>query len=151
MSPEARERSFDELARGLANGSISRAKALRLMGAALVGGALASIPRVALAQGTCTYSACCTCELMDKTHTVVRKKCFLLATSSCSERRQARLTDKCSARCVSYAQKYPRLSVAGTGSSCFPPNFGAESICQRSTESGVRGTECGITQCTPST
>ena len=43
MSPEARERSFDELARGLANGSISRRKALRLMGAALVGGTLGSL------------------------------------------------------------------------------------------------------------
>ena len=30
MSPEARERSFDELARGLAEGSISRRRALRL-------------------------------------------------------------------------------------------------------------------------
>jgi hypothetical protein len=43
MTGEARERSFDELARGLASGSISRGKALRLMGAALVGGALASV------------------------------------------------------------------------------------------------------------
>jgi hypothetical protein len=43
MSPEARERSFDELARGLANGSISRGKALKLMGAALVGGTLGSL------------------------------------------------------------------------------------------------------------
>jgi hypothetical protein len=41
------EHSFDELARGLASGSVSRRKALRLMGAALVGGALASIPGVA--------------------------------------------------------------------------------------------------------
>jgi hypothetical protein len=38
MSPEARERSFDALATGLASGSISRGRALRLMGAALVGG-----------------------------------------------------------------------------------------------------------------
>jgi hypothetical protein len=38
MSPEARERSFDELARGLASGSVTRGKALRLLGAALVGG-----------------------------------------------------------------------------------------------------------------
>ena len=44
MSPEARERSFDELARGLASGSISRGKALKLMGAALLGGTLASFP-----------------------------------------------------------------------------------------------------------
>ena|ERR687889_1907712 len=50
MSPEAREHSFDELTRGLANGTLSRGKALRLMGAALVGGALASIPGIALAE-----------------------------------------------------------------------------------------------------
>jgi hypothetical protein len=50
MSPEAREHSFDELTRGLASGSISRGKALRLMGAALVGGVLASIPGVAMAK-----------------------------------------------------------------------------------------------------
>jgi hypothetical protein len=43
MSPEARERSFDELTRGLASGSISRRRALRLMGAALVAGTLASL------------------------------------------------------------------------------------------------------------
>ena len=49
MSPEARERSFDELASGLASGTLSRDKALRLMGAAVVGGVLASIPRVAAA------------------------------------------------------------------------------------------------------
>jgi hypothetical protein len=43
MSPEARERSFDALATGLASGSISRGRALRLMGAALVGGTLTSL------------------------------------------------------------------------------------------------------------
>jgi hypothetical protein len=49
MTQEARERPFDELARGLANGAVSRRKALRWMGSALVGGALASIPGVAFA------------------------------------------------------------------------------------------------------
>jgi hypothetical protein len=44
MGEETRERSFDELAKGLASGTLSRGKALRLMGAALVGGALASLP-----------------------------------------------------------------------------------------------------------
>ena len=34
---------FDDLARGLADGSITRGKALRLMGAALVGGTLAAL------------------------------------------------------------------------------------------------------------
>ena len=43
MSPEARERAFDALATEMASGSISRGKALRLMGAALVGGTLGSL------------------------------------------------------------------------------------------------------------
>jgi hypothetical protein len=64
MSPEARERSFDELARGLASGSISRGRALRLMGAALVGGSLASIPGIAWAKpkpagGKCNHNHQC--------------------------------------------------------------------------------------------
>jgi hypothetical protein len=53
MSPEARERSFDELTRGLASGSISRGRALRLMGADLVGGALGSLGGVAAAAPKC--------------------------------------------------------------------------------------------------
>ena len=43
MAPEARERSFDELARRLTSGDMSRGRVLRLMGAALVGGALGSL------------------------------------------------------------------------------------------------------------
>jgi hypothetical protein len=49
MPEQTRERSFDELAKGLAGGTVSRRKALRLMGAALVGGALASFPGAAWA------------------------------------------------------------------------------------------------------
>ena len=45
-----RGHSFDELAKGLASGSVSRRQALRLMGGALLGGVLASIPGVAWAQ-----------------------------------------------------------------------------------------------------
>ena len=43
MSKETTNRSFDDLARGLADVSVTRGKALRLMGAALVGGTLASL------------------------------------------------------------------------------------------------------------
>src|SRR5918994_651854 len=43
------ERSFDELAKGLANGTVSRRQVLRLLGGALFGGVLASIPGVAWA------------------------------------------------------------------------------------------------------
>ena len=42
--------SFDELASGLASGTLSRGKALKLMGAALLGGTLASIPGIAMAK-----------------------------------------------------------------------------------------------------
>jgi hypothetical protein len=49
MARETRERSFDELAKGLANGTISRRQALRWMGGALAGAAFASVPGVAFA------------------------------------------------------------------------------------------------------
>jgi hypothetical protein len=68
MTKEAVERSFDELAIGLSSGSLSRGKALRLMGAALVGGALASIPGIAWAkpkkpEGTkCNHNHQCASE-----------------------------------------------------------------------------------------
>jgi hypothetical protein len=42
MARQTTESSFDELTRGLASGGISRGRALRLMGAALVGGTLTS-------------------------------------------------------------------------------------------------------------
>jgi len=43
------ETSFDEVAKGLANGTISRRQALRWMGGALAGAAFASVPGVAFA------------------------------------------------------------------------------------------------------
>jgi hypothetical protein len=49
MSEEANGWSFDELAKGLASGTMTRRKALRLVGAAVVGGTLASVPGVAWA------------------------------------------------------------------------------------------------------
>jgi Stigma-specific protein, Stig1 len=49
VSQQTTNRTFDELARALASGTLSRGKALRLMGAALVGSALGSIPGVAWA------------------------------------------------------------------------------------------------------
>ena len=51
MSQQTTNQSLDELAKGLATGTLSRGKALRLMGVALVGGALASIPGIAWADG----------------------------------------------------------------------------------------------------
>jgi hypothetical protein len=44
MTDDRKGSSFDDLAKGLASGEVSRGRAIRMMGAALVGGALASIP-----------------------------------------------------------------------------------------------------------
>ena len=44
-----RERSFDELAKGLANGKLSRRKALGMLGGAVMGSVLASVPGIAWA------------------------------------------------------------------------------------------------------
>jgi hypothetical protein len=62
------ELSLDELAKGLASGNLSRAKALKLMGATLVGGALASIPGIAWAKPKpngvkCNHNHQCASEL----------------------------------------------------------------------------------------
>jgi hypothetical protein len=64
--------SFDELAKGLAGGTVSRGKALRWLGAALFGGAVASIPGVAFAapcrsprircSGQCCAEGVTTCQ-----------------------------------------------------------------------------------------
>ena len=53
--------SFDDLAKGLATGTLSRGRALRMLGAALMGGALASIPGVAWAAkpGGCASGVTC--------------------------------------------------------------------------------------------
>jgi hypothetical protein len=53
-----REGSFDDLAKGLATGTISRGRALRMLGAALVGGAFASIPGAAWAACKQPFSKC---------------------------------------------------------------------------------------------
>jgi hypothetical protein len=50
MTEEPIGRSFDALAKGLASGDVSRGKALKLMGAALLGGMLAFTPTVAEAK-----------------------------------------------------------------------------------------------------
>jgi hypothetical protein len=49
MSEPRGEYSLDELAKGLATGTLSRGKAIRWMGGALLGAALASVPGVAWA------------------------------------------------------------------------------------------------------
>jgi hypothetical protein len=58
-SDTTRERSFDELAKSLAYGKLSRRSILRMLGGVLLGGALASIPGVAWAQrGGQSFRSC---------------------------------------------------------------------------------------------
>ncbi len=79
MTEETREHSFDELARGLASGEVSRRKALKWMATAALGGTLFSIPGMALAtprtppsgKGGCTGG-----------RTLCRGKCYDLQTSN---------------------------------------------------------------------
>src|SRR5918994_1522513 len=53
MATQTTESSLDELAKGLATGTLSRGKAIRWMGGALLGAALASVPGVAWANDDC--------------------------------------------------------------------------------------------------
>ena len=81
MSPEARERSFDELARGLASGGVSRREALKWLGAALLGGAaLAFTPKVAEAKPHCwcyqrANGSFCSCPSPGESPQVAHKEC----------------------------------------------------------------------------
>jgi len=53
MATQTTERFLDDLAKGLASDTLSRGKAIRWMGGALLGAALASVPGVAWADDDC--------------------------------------------------------------------------------------------------
>jgi hypothetical protein len=102
------EHSLDELARGLANGSVSRRKALKLMGGILAGSVLASVPGIAFAQPTAeaivracrNASACCTCTYRDLvTEEVIESRCFTEAGRTCEGRRIQNFQSRCIERC----------------------------------------------------
>jgi hypothetical protein len=74
MARETRESSFDELAIGLASGRISRRKALKLAGAALLGGILGSstlLARVQAKEKACKVDAECPTGT-----TCIKKQCL---------------------------------------------------------------------------
>ena len=102
MSPEAREHSFDELTRGLASGSISRGKALRLMGAALVGGALGSLGGVAAADEDedCKRAG----KKCRKNHQCCSGNCVRGTCSACPEGRVLLENGTCATSCTTAAQ-----------------------------------------------
>ena len=132
MSPEARERSFDELARGLGSGELSRRKALRLMGAALLGGTLASVVGIGEASAdppVCRRNGepcrrdrqCCSGDCSS------HGRCVGLPGSGpcnpccgpCS--RCTRNSDCCSARCVEFRTATRSFTACGGGGMCTRP------------------------------
>ena len=145
--------SFDELAVGLSSGTLSRGKALRLMGAALVGSALASVPGVAMVQRpaqaqttTCPNpaEACCTCRYNEPETpgTIFRTKCYVLPTRTCRERRVNRLFARCQELCERNRPR--RLETMFPDFSCATgPNNNA--VCERV----ATGRQCIFAECTP--
>ena len=160
MSPEARERSFDELARGLASGSISRGRALRWMGAALVGGTLGSLGGVAAADApgckrngkVCTKDKVCCSRICESgTCAACRSN-----GGSCSDNDQC-----CSGTCSSGTCVAACVSNGGTCSSneqCCSGFCSGDSICAQpkgiatchcvdgATLPGICTDDCSVTQ-----
>jgi hypothetical protein len=141
MSPEARERSFDELATGLASGSLSRGRALRLMGAALVGGLLAFTPKVAeaalpkckRASGECRKGSCC-----GRTETTAGTCCgtgvSCIPAAVCSDRVQTicAATDEFGTTCLAGCQALGTCATTTdcpSGMVCAQPLGSSDKVC----------------------
>jgi hypothetical protein len=140
MSPEARERSFDSLATGLASGSISRGRALKLMGAALVGSTLASLgisEAAADRPGCKRIGKVCTKDKVCCSRNCARGKC-----SDCPPGRVPLSNGTCAKPCTSNAD-CPACGSANNG--CSPEGSGAGDFCR-----GDVGRPCATTNDCPS-
>jgi hypothetical protein len=104
------EHSLDELARGLASGTVSRRKALGVLGNILAGTLLASVPGIALSQraaaeavvDACKHvSACCACTYVDRTTgEVIKSTCSTMtARGRCNHPRIQSFTAQCEESC----------------------------------------------------
>jgi len=136
VSKETTNRSFDELARALASDSLSRRKVLRLMGGALLGAALGSVPGVAWADD----------DRCSEGQTRCGDRCVNLKTNerhcgSCSNRCRSTQTC-CKGRCVNL-QKNER-HCGRCGHRCEEGQECVGGVCQGGCPIGT--TPCG-TQC----
>jgi len=80
MATDKGASSFDELAKELASGGVSRREALMWLGAALLGSALAFTPKVAEAKPHCwcyqrANGSFCSCPSPGESPQVARKEC----------------------------------------------------------------------------
>jgi Stigma-specific protein, Stig1 len=132
VSQQTTGRSFDELARALASGILSRGKALRLMGGLLVGGTLGSIPGVAWANDRCSEG-----------QTRCGDRCVNLKTNerhcgSCRSRCASNQTC-CKGRCVNL--QISERDCGRCSNRCAEGQECVRGLCQGGCPSGT--TECG--------
>jgi hypothetical protein len=142
------ESSFDELAKNLADGSISRRKALRFIGGAFVGGLLASIPGTAWAakppppgKGGCPPGRVqCRGKCVDLKSD--RNNCGQCA-NVCSEQEFC-----CGGRCCSSSRGEQCCDFGGGSQVCCPPDTycAGPELCCRFNET-VCGGQCVSTDC----
>ncbi len=168
MSQETINRSFDELAKGLASGTLSRGKALRLVGGALLGAALASVPGVALANDCRRLGRECRRDSQCCSRNCVRrgddKVCACpQGQSRCGERcvnlqRNERHCGRCSNRCDEGEQCVDGVCQGGepictpscpSGCECGERADGTGTVCTDCTTGCALVTSCE--QCSPGT
>ena len=136
--------ALDELARGVVDETISRGRALKLTGAAILGsaGLFSLFPAVAGAQATCKPSACCECQYGDpSTGTVSSTTCSSRTVRGCGRRRRRRHFRRCIEMCE--LEKPEGLDLIVVASGCNPGTTGAQETCVQSRQ----GSECGSQQC----
>jgi hypothetical protein len=141
------EHSLDELARGLASGSVSRRKALKVMGGVLVGTVLGSVPGIALTQraaeaalSACrNASACCACTY-EEGGGITGSTCFKEVGHRCEGRRIQSFRSQCEERC--FANAPPTADIV-IDFDCEEVR-GLERVC-RQRESGEK--HCGQRSC----
>jgi hypothetical protein len=136
------------VAKGLASGSISRRKALRLVGGMLGSALLACVPGVALAQRPAQdlcpnpAEACCTCRYRERgTAKTFRSKCLMLPTRRCGRRRGHRLFEGCQELCEENRPR--RLRTQSVSMTC-RQGENSDAVCERV----PTGTECSFLECT---
>ncbi len=126
--------SFDELAKGLATGTLSRGKAIRWMGGALLGAALASVPGVAWANDDCRRlgreckrdSQCCS------------RNCVRRGDDKVCACPQGQT--RCGDRCVNL--KTNERNCGACGNRCPEGQECVDGVCQGGCPNGLCGTEC---------
>jgi hypothetical protein len=166
----AEDSFFDDLARGLADGSITRGKALRLMGAAVVGGTLGALgigeasadpPGCKRNGKTCTRNdQCCSgrcsggsCRAQTTTTTSTSTTTSTTTTSTTTPMCLPNQTGPCTAdtQCCSGICTIPSgstslrcFSCRGFGGACAADQTCCTGTCENGTCCATEGQGCGV-------